>query len=699
MNHIFCNKQDIQLYNGNTPLVEGTLKSNNIQLHSTLIAKYTMKVVKFLPSSISEGYWYCCYVTELSLESLKNDLNMNLLYPVTHLVIHFSFDLINESKKQMLEIIRDQVYPDLKWLCIINGNCSVNDASNMFLRGKPMLSTILVLNEVIDKSFVSYISLGSLFNLKKNVATGEAREVNQATNEAKPILDVTLGAQSQTIEDRRENNLVQNGEITNNDKTRSQVEDSTESCNADDHNASGVLGIESDMVDHIQQAVNESTNNPQCNEEENVRQIKEPKVNQNEDQSNEQHEQHEDQSTEQQQEDQQLIQGEQDNEQDVRGEQNEDQVNEHEDHNIEQQQEDRQSVQDEQNDEQDNEQVVRDEQNDDQSTEQQQEDQQLIQGEQDDEQDVRGEQNEDQVNEHEDHNIEQQHDDQSTEQQHDEQEVEQKNREGEQDNGTLSNITSIKKLVIAGTLNDSQFYLRLSFPILVVAPIVPLFDFTKQKHLYKGYTYSSDVFSRTSSYSSIKDRSSLPNELDPGSFIHAFFIHTNRKYSIWCSLDAPSDLIRNGIAAILCCYGVYVCEDDILLSVNNLPLTTSLRDINAKDETMIVIKVVKNSQLNPWDQIVEETKEDLKTKVASVPYSVNLEELLEKYALFTVTTLTIHLDSVSTSCPAFVMLCKTPLPHLEELIIFTSSGNSEKSSMLFSVMHPSLKCIRVCCRS
>ena len=628
MNHIFCNKQDIQLYNGNTPLVEGTLKSNNIQLHSTLIAKYTMKVVKFLPSSISEGYWYCCYVTELSLESLKNDLNMNLLYPVTHLVIHFSFDLINESKKQMLEIIRDQVYPDLKWLCIINGNCSVNDASNMFLRGKPMLSTILVLNEVIDKSFVSYISLGSLFNLKKNVATGEAREVNQATNEAKPILDVTLGAQSQTIEDRRENNLVQNGEITNNDKTRSQVEDSTESCNADDHNASGVLGIESDMVDHIQQAVNESTNNPQCNEEENVRQIKEPKVNQNEDQSNEQDEQHEDQSTEQQQEDQQLIQGEQDNEQDVRGEQNEDQVNEHEDHNIEQQ-----------------------------------------------------------------------HDDQSTEQQHEEQEVEQKNREGEQDNGTLSNITSIKKLVIAGTLNDSQFYLRLSFPILVVAPIVPLFDFTKQKHLYKGYTYSSDVFSRTSSYSSIKDRSSLPNELDPGSFIHAFFIHTNRKYSIWCSLDAPSDLIRNGIAAILCCYGVYVCEDDILLSVNNLPLTTSLRDINAKDETMIVIKVVKNSQLNPWDQIVEETKEDLKTKVASVPYSVNLEELLEKYALFTVTTLTIHLDSVSTSCPAFVMLCKTPLPHLEELIIFTSSGNSEKSSMLFSVMHPSLKCIRVCCRS
>ena len=587
-----------------------------------------MKVVKFLPSSISEGYWYCCYVTELSLESLKNDLNMNLLYPVTHLVIHFSFDLINESKKQMLEIIRDQVYPDLKWLCIINGNCSVNDASNMFLRGKPMLSTILVLNEVIDKSFVSYISLGSLFNLKKNVATGEAREVNQATNEAKPILDVTLGTQSQTIEDRRENNLVQNGEITNNDKTRSQVEDSTESCNADDHNASGVLGIESDMVDHIQQAVNESTNNPQCNEEENVRQIKEPKVNQNEDQSNEQHEQHEDQSTEQQQEDQQLIQGEQDNEQDVRGEQNEDQVNEHEDHNIEQQ-----------------------------------------------------------------------HDDQSTEQQHEEQEVEQKNREGEQDNGTLSNITSIKKLVIAGTLNDSQFYLRLSFPILVVAPIVPLFDFTKQKHLYKGYTYSSDVFSRTSSYSSIKDRSSLPNELDPGSFIHAFFIHTNRKYSIWCSLDAPSDLIRNGIAAILCCYGVYVCEDDILLSVNNLPLTTSLRDINAKDETMIVIKVVKNSQLNPWDQIVEETKEDLKTKVASVPYSVNLEELLEKYALFTVTTLTIHLDSVSTSCPAFVMLCKTPLPHLEELIIFTSSGNSEKSSMLFSVMHPSLKCIRVCCRS
>ena len=277
--------------------------------------------------------------------------------------------------------------------------------------------------------------------------------------------------------------------------------------------------------------------------------------------------------------------------------------------------------------------------------------------------------------------------------------MEQKNREGEQDNGTLSNITSIKKLVIAGTLNDSQFYLRLSFPILVVAPIVPLFDFTKQKHLYKGYTYSSDVFSRTSSYSSIKDRSSLPNELDPGSFIHAFFIHTNRKYSIWCSLDAPSDLIRNGIAAILCCYGVYVCEDDILLSVNNLPLTTSLRDINAKDETMIVIKVVKNSQLNPWDQIVEETKEDLKTKVASVPYSVNLEELLEKYALFTVTTLTIHLDSVSTSCPAFVMLCKTPLPHLEELIIFTSSGNSEKSSMLFSVMHPSLKCIRVCCRS
>ena len=142
-----------------------------------------------------------------------------------------------------------------------------------------------------------------------------------------------------------------------------------------------------------------------------------------------------------------------------------------------------------------------------------------------------------------------------------------------------------------------------------------------------------------------------------------------------------------------------MCEDDILLSVNNLPLTTSLRDINAKDETMIVIKVVKNSQLNPWDQIVEETKEDLKTKVASVPYSVNLEELLEKYALFTVTTLTIHLDSVSTSCPAFVMLCKTPLPHLEELIIFTSSGNSEKSSMLFSVMHPSLKCIRVCCRS
>ena len=628
MNHIFCNKQDIQLYNGNTPLVEGTLKSNNIQLHSTLIAKYTMKVVKFLPSSISEGYWYCCYVTELSLESLKNDLNMNLLYPVTHLVIHFSFDLINESKKQMLEIIRDQVYPDLKWLCIINGNCSVNDASNMFLRGKPMLSTILVLNEVIDKSFVSYISLGSLFNLKKNVATGEAREVNQATNEAKPILDVTLGAQSQTIEDRRENNLVQNGEITNNDKTRSQVEDSTESRNADDHNASGVLGIESDMVDHIQQAVNESTNNPQCNEEENVRQIKEPKVNQNEDQSNEQDEQHEYLSNEQQQEDQQLIQGEQDNEQDVRGEQNEDQVNEHEDHNIEQQ-----------------------------------------------------------------------HDDQSTEQQHEEQEVEQKNREGEQDNGTLSNITSIKKLVIAGTLNDSQFYLRLSFPILVVAPIVPLFDFTKQKHLYKGYTYSSDVFSRTSSYSSIKDRSSLPNELDPGSFIHAFFIHTNRKYSIWCSLDSPSDLIRNGIAAILCCYGVYVCEDDILLSVNNLPLTTSLRDINAKDETMIVIKVVKNSQLNPWDQIVEETKEDLKTKVASVPYSVNLEELLEKYALFTVTTLTIHLDSVSTSCPAFVMLCKTPLPHLEELIIFTSSGNSEKSSMLFSVMHPSLKCIRVCCRS
>ena len=135
---------------------------NRIPVNSKLVVTGEQTSENFVVQK-SNFSWYCCYITKSSYSHHFKDINYHLLFFVTHLVLHFSEEISKEEKNSIVFMIKEQVFPYLKWLCIINGDVQASDMYLLFLEKKVCLKEILLLNEGVDPLYVSVKAFNPLF--------------------------------------------------------------------------------------------------------------------------------------------------------------------------------------------------------------------------------------------------------------------------------------------------------------------------------------------------------------------------------------------------------------------------------------------------------------------------------------------------------------------------------------------------------
>ena len=134
---------------------------NKIPLNSKLLVQGKETPINCLVKKSSYA-WYCCYLSKTTYSLFLKDINNHSLFYVTHLVLLFSEGITTEDKKILIDTLKQQVYPYLQWLCIINGDIQVHDIYVLYMENKIRLKEILLLNEPVNPSYVNQKSLRPL---------------------------------------------------------------------------------------------------------------------------------------------------------------------------------------------------------------------------------------------------------------------------------------------------------------------------------------------------------------------------------------------------------------------------------------------------------------------------------------------------------------------------------------------------------
>ena len=570
---------------------------NRIPINSKLVVTGKQTALNYLVKKSSYS-WYCCYITKSTYSYFFEDISNHLLFFVTHLVLHFSEDISAEEKESIVLVINQQVYPYLKWLCIVNGNVRANDIYLLFLEKKIRLKEILLLNEVVDPMYVNQKTLTPIFKQDENRVKQE--------DESEDLLFFSSDSDDSS---KSENSPLEQTTPQEDIGTKEMSEEEKPSENEKD------IVIKNEMVSERDAAT--------------------PKVlSQNSDNmSNEKSEEVENQSKEvKNQSDDMKKQSEE-----VK-KQSEEVKNQSEE--VKKQNEEVEKQSDEMNEQREEVNEQREE-----------------------------------VNEHREDTSKQNKD--ATKQSSEQHTLD-----------CWDHYTTNAQLFIYGA--------TLTSPILYAVADLPDITFSRQDFVYRNMKFQALTFSGKPEFIPINSYAPLKDLTKTNAYINVKLILNNEAYPIVIRrMSSVDELSKAALLFIRCLKYNEVKKMELIL--NKSKLESSENGLKIEDHSDIYVITTEKSKPQPWKDIVHSYETDEEIRTAYVPPYLNLQELLQNELLFSVHFLTIHIPVLEDKSPLYVTFCKTPLPYLRELTIFTHFKSSQfHIEYLYSILHASLSLIRVC---
>ena len=564
---------------------------NRIPINSKLVVTGKQTALNYLVKKSSYS-WYCCYITKSTYSYFFEDISNHLLFFVTHLVLHFSEDISAEEKESIVLVINQQVYPYLKWLCIVNGNVRANDIYLLFLEKKIRLKEILLLNEVVDPMYVNQKTLTPIFKQDENRVKQE--------DESEDLLFFSSDSDDSS---KSENSPLEQTTPQEDIGTKEMSEEEKPSENEKDIVSKNEMVSERDAA--TPKVLSQKSDNMSNEKSEEMNEQSEEVKNQS-DEMNEQSEEVEKQSDEVKKQSDEVKK------------QSEDEMNEQREEVKNQREE---------------------------------------------------------VNEHREDTSKQNEDaSKPSSEQH-----------------TLDcwdHYTTNAQLFIYGA--------TLTSPILYAVADLPDITFTRQDFVYRNMKFQALTFSGKPEFIPINSYAPLKDLTKTNAYVNVKLILNNEAYPIVIRrMSSVDELSKAALLFIRCLKYNEVKKMELIL--NKSKLESSENGLKIEDHSDIYVITTEKSKPQPWKDIVHSYETDEEIRTAYVPPYLNLQELLQNELLFSVHFLTIHIPVLEDKSPLYVTLCKTPLPYLRELTIFTHFKSSQfHIEYLYSILHTSLSLIRVC---
>ena len=577
---------------------------NRIPINSKLVVTGKQTALNYLVKKSSYS-WYCCYITKSTYSYFFEDISNHLLFFVTHLVLHFSEDISAEEKESIVLVINQQVYPYLKWLCIVNGNVRANDIYLLFLEKKIRLKEILLLNEVVDPMYVNQKTLTPIFKQDENRVKQE--------DESEDLLFFSSDSDDSS---KSENSPLEQTTPQEDIGTKEMSEEEKSSENEKDIVSKNEMVSERDAATPM--VLSQNSDNMSNEKSEEMNEQSEEVKNQS-DEMNEQSEEVKNQS--------EVVK----NQSEVVKNQSDEMKNQSEE--VESQSEE---------------------------VENQSEEVKKQREEVNEQREDTSKQNEDATK-------------QSSEQH------------------TLDcwdHYTTNAQLFIYGA--------TLTSPILYAVADLPDITFSRQDFVYRNMKFQALTFSGKPEFIPINSYAPLKDLTKTNAYVNVKLILNNEAYPIVIRrMSSVDELSKAALLFIRCLKYNEVKKMELIL--NKSKLESSENGLKIEDHSDIYVITTEKSKPQPWKDIVHSYETDEEIRTAYVPPYLNLQELLQNELLFSVHFLTIHIPVLEDKSPLYVTLCKTPLPYLRELTIFTHFKSSQfHIEYLYSILHTSLSLIRVC---
>ena len=605
---------------------------NRIPINSKLVVTGKQTALNYLVKKSSYS-WYCCYITKSTYSYFFEDISNHLLFFVTHLVLHFSEDISAEEKESIVLVINQQVYPYLKWLCIVNGNVRANDIYLLFLEKKIRLKEILLLNEVVDPMYVNQKTLTPIFKQDENRVKQE--------DESEDLLFFSSDSDDSS---KSENSPLEQTTPQEDIGTKEMSEEEKPSENEKDIVSKNEMVSERDAA--TPNVLSQNSDNMSKEKSEEVENQSEEVKNQSEEvkkQSEEVKKQRDDMN-----------------------EQSEDVENQSDDMNEQSEEVKKQSDDMKKQSEEVNEQSEEvNEQSDDMN---EQSEEVKNQSEEVKKQSEEVKKQSDEVNEQREDTSKQ------SSEQH-----------------TLDcwdhYTTNAQLFIYSATLTS---------PILYAVADLPDITFSRQDFVFRNMKFQALTFSGKPEFIPINSYAPLKDLTKTNAYVNVKLILNNEAYPIVIRrMSSVDELSKAALLFIRCLKYNEVKRMELIL--NKSKLESSENGLKIEDHSDIYVITTEKSKPQPWKDIVHSYETDEEIRTAYVPPYLNLPELLQNELLFSVHFLTIHIPVLEDKSPLYVTLCKTPLPYLRELTIFTHFKSSQfHIEYLYSILHTSLSLIRVC---
>ena len=570
---------------------------NRIPINSKLVVTGKQTALNYLVKKSSYS-WYCCYITKSTYSYFFEDISNHLLFFVTHLVLHFSEDISAEEKESIVLVINQQVYPYLKWLCIVNGNVRANDIYLLFLEKKIRLKEILLLNEVVDPMYVNQKTLTPIFKQDENRVKQE--------DESEDLLFFSSDSDDSS---KSENSPLEQTTPQEDIGTKEMSEEEKPSENEKDIVSKNEMVSERDAA--TPNVLSQNSDNMSNEKSEEMNEQSEEVKNQS-DEMNEQSEEVKKQSDE-----------------------------------VKKQSEEVEKQSDEMNEQRE---------------------------------EVKNQREE--VNEHREEVNEQRED------------TSKQNEDATKPSSEQHTLdcwdhytTNAQLFIYSATLTS---------PILYAVADLPDITFTRQDFVYRNMKFQALTFSGKPEFIPINSYAPLKDLTKTNAYVNVKLILNNEAYPIVIRrMSSVDELSKAALLFIRCLKYNEVKKMELIL--NKSKLESSENGLKIEDHSDIYVITTEKSKPQPWKDIVHSYETDEEIRTAYVPPYLNLQELLQNELLFSVHFLTIHIPVLEDKSPLYVTLCKTPLPYLRELTIFTHFKSSQfHIEYLYSILHTSLSLIRVC---
>ena len=556
---------------------------NRIPINSKLVVTGKQTALNYLVKKSSYS-WYCCYITKSTYSYFFEDISNHLLFFVTHLVLHFSEDISAEEKESIVLVINQQVYPYLKWLCIVNGNVRANDIYLLFLEKKIRLKEILLLNEVVDPMYVNQKTLTPIFKQDENRVKQE--------DESEDLLFFSSDSDDSS---KSENSPLEQTTPQEDIGTKEMSEEEKPSENEKDIVSKNEMVSERDAATPM--VLSQNSDNMSNEKSEEMNEQSEEVKNQS-DEMNEQSEEVKNQS--------EVVK----NQSEVVKNQSDEMKNQSEE-----------------------------------------------------------------VNEHREDTSKQNED--ATKQSSEQHTLD-----------CWDHYTTNAQLFIYGA--------TLTSPILYAVADLPDITFSRQDFVYRNMKFQALTFSGKPEFIPINSYAPLKDLTKTNAYVNVKLILNNEAYPIVIRrMSSVDELSKAALLFIRCLKYNEVKKMELIL--NKSKLESSENGLKIEDHSDIYVITTEKSKPQPWKDIVHSYETDEEIRTAYVPPYLNLQELLQNELLFSVHFLTIHIPVLEDKSPLYVTLCKTPLPYLRELTIFTHFKSSQfHIEYLYSILRTSLSLIRVC---